>query len=153
ELPLSGRSRRRPRARVREATARTRQRSRADSSALLPAQRTQNRFLPAARSEFSSAATEQVVFDDRTERADSVAPVNLFTLRVGAAVIRDRHLIYPKAKSSELCRQLRFDSEAVLFQCDSIEHLTAHHFVAGLHVAQVQIGRGVAEQGEQAIAD
>src|SRR5262249_27638495 len=82
----------------------------------------------------------------------AVFPGYLFSLLIGAAVIRDRHLVKTAAAFGKLHRNLGFETKAVRFQVDAVENLGAKDFVTHLHVGEVEVRQHVGNQREQPVA-
>ncbi len=54
---------------------------------------------------------------------------------------------------ASLIGQLGLDAEVVVPERNGLQQLGADHLVAGLHVAQVEVGRHVDQRGQQAVAE
>ncbi len=72
---------------------------------------------------------------------------------VGAAVVRDRHLVHARAHACHLAGDLRLDAEVVRLQIETVCHIANEHLVTGLHVRQVQIGERVRQERQHPVAD
>src|SRR5688572_1158221 len=93
------------------------------------------------------------VFHQHPEGDDAVLPADLLPLIVAATVVGDRHFVDAVAALEDLGGHLRLDPEAVGAQVEAVQHLAAHHLVAGLHVRQHRVVKDVGEQGQQPVAE
>jgi len=82
----------------------------------------------------------------------SIPPSDLFSFGVGAAVVRDRHLVNPGAGLGETSRELRLDAEAVGSEGKSSHQIHPHRFVTRLHVGEVEVRRHVRQHCQQVVA-
>src|SRR5438445_8154184 len=92
------------------------------------------------------------VFQQTPECPEAVLPSNFLTFFVSAAPVADAYLVNPQPPPSDLHRDLWLKSEAVLFDGDRLDDLPAEYFVAGLHVAQVDVGQAIGQQREDRIS-
>src|SRR5512139_227524 len=78
-----------------------------------------------------SSPAAQVVLEDAPDRAHAVPPADLLAFGVGAARVRDAHLVDAPAAASDLGGDLRLHPEARLFDREAAHDLAAHQLVAG----------------------
>jgi len=97
---------------------------------------------------------KEVVLEDAVDRPEAVFPVDLFPFLVSAAVIGDPHLVdaYPR-HAGDPGRYLRLETETFLFQVERLNGFCVEEFIAGLHIRQVEVGKGVGEGCEEPVAD
>src|SRR5581483_793610 len=82
-------------------------------------------------------SAKEVVLHNRPERAKAVAPADLLSLGVRAAVVADADLVNDHVELGDFCRDLRLESEPILLDLDLLEHLAAEQLVARFHVREV----------------
>src|SRR4029453_18510028 len=99
------------------------------------------------------ASAKQVVFDNAPQSADAVLPPDLLALFVGSASIRNADLEDSPLQLRHFCRDLRFETEPVLFDHDLLQDFSSEDLVASLHVGQVQIGERIRAQRQQVVAN
>jgi len=96
-----------------------------------------------------SVLAEEVIFEDRIQCAKTVAPADFFTFLIRSAMVADADLVDDHVELRNFGGDLGFEAEAVLLDCDPLEHLAFEDLVAGLHVGEVEIGEHVGEQREE----
>src|SRR5258706_4869685 len=82
---------------------------------------------------------DEAELDDRPERRDAIERADLLAFVVGPPAVGDRHLVDAAAELRDLRGDLRLEVEAVRADADLLEHRTAEHLVARLHVGEVQV--------------
>src|SRR5947207_5967454 len=86
-----------------------------------------------------ASSTKKIIFDDRINGGDSVLPANFFSLSICSAVVRDTHLINPRASPRNLCHDFRFNAESILLNSDAIQEFASEDFVTTFHVGEVDV--------------
>jgi len=79
--------------------------------------------------------------------------LDLLPFLVGASPIADADLVDAEATLRDLDGNFRFETEAVFYDGDGLKDFAAKHFVASLHVAEVDVGQGVGEKSEEPVAN
>src|SRR5439155_16595210 len=80
-------------------------------------------------------------------------PADLLAFFICAPLIADAHFINSQAALSYFDGNLWLKSKTVFFNWYRLDHLSAKHFVAGLHVAEIDIGQAIRKQRQEPIAD
>src|SRR5437764_11527777 len=93
------------------------------------------------------------VADDAVQRLHAVSPTDLLALGIGAAAVRDAHLVDSPALPRHLGRDLGFDAEAVFVEVEGLHDLPAERLVTGLHVGEVEVGGHVGNRRQETVAD
>src|SRR5713101_127503 len=99
------------------------------------------------------ASSEERKDDNSPQRDDAVAPANLLSLGIGAAMVRDRHLVDPYPELGGLDHQFGLDVEAAGTQAEPLEHGHPKDLIADFHVAQVEIRHEIADRGQEAVGE
>jgi hypothetical protein len=79
--------------------------------------------------------------------------VDLLPFFVGASPVADADFVDAEAAFGDLHGDLGFEAEAVFLERNGLENFAAERFVAGLHVSEVDVGKGVGEKSEGGVAD
>src|SRR5262245_26211112 len=64
----------------------------------------------------------------------AIAPVDFLPLRIGTAMVTDRHFINPYAFLRHFHGKFWFEAKAIGFESDIVEDFSPKRFVAGLHI-------------------
>src|SRR5579862_5090856 len=91
--------------------------------------------------------------EDAPEDAEAVGPFDFLSLRVISSAVADADLIDGAAELGNFRGEFGFDAEAILLDADALEHVGAEHFVARLHIGEVEIREHIDQQREKFIAD
>ena len=92
------------------------------------------------------------ILEETPEGADAVFPADLLALLVSATPIADANFVNPQMALGDLHGDLRLETKAVFLDRDGLNHFAAESFVTRLHVAEVDVGQAIGEQGEQPIS-
>lgn len=92
------------------------------------------------------ALPKQVVFQNAVNGAEAVFPADFLAFFVGAAVIGNAYLIDAAACFSDLGGDFWLKAKAVFLNADRLDYLAAKGFVAGFHIAEVDIGQHIRQQ-------
>src|SRR5580700_2220086 len=87
------------------------------------------------------------------ERAHPVLPTYLFSFAIGSAGIADGHFEDSAAAFGKFDRQFRLYIESRAFERNALEQASANHFVASLHVRQVEIRDDVAHESQKFVSE
>lgn len=83
---------------------------------------------------------------------NTVLPIDLLSLCIGAARVGDPHLEDPIARSRKFRRDFRFEAEAILLNINALNHFPLEALVARLHIRQIEISEHVRNEREEAIS-
>ena len=95
----------------------------------------------------------EAIFDNASNSTDAVFPINFFTFGVGAAVVRNGHLVNAQLQARYFGYDLWLEAEAAFFNSNALDNFSAESFETGLHVREVQIRTHVGEQCEEAVTN
>src|SRR2546426_224141 len=96
-----------------------------------------------------TGSVEESVPENKPQRGDAIFPADRFAFRIIAARVADRRLVEPIPATRQFGRQLRLDAEPVGLQLEDFDAFAFENFVAGFHVAEVEIADHVGEQREK----
>ena len=77
-----------------------------------------------------SGRKEQIILDDAPERADAVAPADLFPFGIGSSAVGYGHFIDPCLQTADLGDDFGFKSKAVFPDFDFLNNLAPEGFEA-----------------------
>jgi len=100
----------------------------------------------------ASALSKQVVLQDAVDSAKAVFPADFFAFFVGAPVVGNAHLINAAARLGDFGGNFWLKAKAVFLNADRLDDFAAKGFVAGFHVAKVNIGHHVRQQRQELVA-
>ena len=92
------------------------------------------------------SAVLNAVLYDAAHGLNPVAPIDLLALGVSATRVGDPNLPHAPAASCDFCGHLGLNTEALLFQFDPLDYLSAECLEARLHIGEVEIGEHVRQQ-------
>src|ERR1700729_2275168 len=99
------------------------------------------------------ARLSERIFRQTPQGAEAIFPADLFSFFVGASPIADADFVDAQAALGDLYRDFRLETEAVLFDGNRLDDLSAENFVTGFHVAEIHVGERVGKQRENPVAD
>ena len=90
--------------------------------------------------------SKPVVLEYGVDCPDAILPMDFFSFRVSASVVRDTDFEYPHSQLADFSGYLWIYSETIFLNRDLINDLTSKNFIAGLHVRQIDIRHHVGKQ-------
>src|SRR5262249_15607191 len=78
----------------------------------------------------------------------AVLPPDLLALFVGSSPITDAHFINAKAALGDLDSDFGLKTKTVFLNGDGLNDFAAEDFVAGLHIAEIEVGQRVGHEGQ-----
>src|SRR6266496_115015 len=98
---------------------------------------------------FFTSPSYSVVIQNFPDCFDAILEADLFALFLAAAVVADANFIYTQISFGNSGGNFWLKTKALGVQLvgNLARHIAANHFVAGLHVSQVQAGKDVTEHG------
>src|SRR5215469_11042438 len=92
------------------------------------------------------------ILQQTPQRPYAIFPADLLAFLVSPSPIADAYFVDSQPPLGHLYRDLRLESEAVFSDGNRLNNLPAEDLVAGLHVAQVDIGHAVRHQRQHPVA-
>jgi hypothetical protein len=94
------------------------------------------------------------VFDQAVDAVQRIAEANFFTLGEGAAIIGDAYLIDPHPRNSgDLHVQFCIEGKSLFLQSYIPDGGSFYYFITCVCVGQVHIGKQVADESQQFVAE
>src|SRR4029450_7390501 len=93
------------------------------------------------------------VLDDTPQRVHPIAPANLFAFFIGSPAVGDAYFVYTPLVTGHLDGDFWLTTEPILLKRKRVEYLATKGLIARLHIGQVDVSDGIAQQGEHKVTD